>query len=105
MTRFMLTAAALAVATPVLADQPVTPLEVRKHFAADDSGNEAVVFEGGTGITPRAAELHAQIARNDDSDNVAVAPTARELLQTEDSIVNERAARIFKQLAAEDPTS
>lgn len=105
MTRFILAAATLAIATPALADQPITALEVRKHFAADDSGNEAVVFEGGSGITSRAAELHAAIALSDDSDNSAVVPTARELLQTEDSIVNERAARIFKQLASEDPTS
>lgn len=105
MNRFILAAAALAIATPVLADQPQSVLEVRQHFAADDGGNEGKVFTGGTGITARSAAIHVANARQQDMVNSALVPTVQGLLSNEGRIVNDRAARIFMQIDAEDPTS
>lgn len=105
MIRFILVAAALAVATPGLVGQPRTLLEVRQHFAQSESGNDKRVFFGGRGITRRAAEIHAAQARQEDHVNGSLAPTVERLLSNANSVVNETAARIFRQLKDEDPTS
>ncbi len=105
MNRFIIAAAALAIATPVLAEQTSTSLEVRQHFAADEGGNESVIYLGGTGITARSAELHVGIAANQDMVNQATVPTVAELLDPNEGVVNATAARIFRQLESEDPRS
>ncbi len=102
MTRMIFAAAALALATPALADQPTTTLEVRKHFAADDGGNEGVIFTGGSGITEKAARIHAGIAARSNQGNPTLDPTVAELLD-DDSIANETAAMIFETLEDEEP--
>ena len=105
MNRLILAAAALATATPVLAEPTSTQLLVRQHFAADEGGNDAVIFTGGKGITARSAAIHVMIARNQDMANSALVPTVSELLSDDNTVVNATAARIFKQLASEDPRS
>ena len=105
MNRFILAAAALAIAAPVLADQSSTALKVRQHFAADEGGNEAVIYTGGKGITRTSAAIHIMNAANQDMVNRAQVPTFEELLSPNDGVVNATAARIFKQIASEDPRS
>lgn len=105
MTRIIMTAAAaIALASPVLAG-PSTPLEIRQHLASGESGNQAIVFTGGTGINERAAMIFAQIARQDDMRNMGTLPDASDFLNTENSVVNNEAARIFRRLDAEDEGS
>lgn len=105
MTRFILVAAVLAVATPGFAEQPRTILEIRQHFAQSETGNDARVFVGGRGITQRAAEIHASEARQQDHVNSALSPTVENLLSNEQRVVNEIAVRIFRQLKDEDRNS
>jgi hypothetical protein len=99
MKRFMIAAAALSLAAPAFADQPTTLLEVRKHFAASEDGADGYVFEDGTsGITRAGAEQLARIAAEDET---GVDVTADQLLSQDMAIVNDRAARIFERIAAE----
>lgn len=100
MKRIALSAIALSLATPVLADQPKTALDVRRHFAASESGNEARVYVSDYKLTRKAAQLHVDIAQNADMNGVDL--TIEQLLDAEGGIVNERAARIFMQLDSED---
>ena len=98
MTRTIIAAAAIAMTTPAFAG-PQTLLEIRKHFAADDSGNEAVIYDGQNRISPDAARIHANIAARDDTGNMGTTLDASDFLSGSGSIVNAKAARILSEMS------
>lgn len=101
MTRIILsTAAAIALAAPSFA-QTATETAV-EHFNESKSGNDVILLETGSGISADAAEIHAGIAARSNSGNSATDPTAAELLDGNDGVVNQRAARILNDLAEEE---
>ena len=109
MNRLIIATAALALATPVFAQntginaQTSTSLEVRKHFAADEGGNEDTILLNGSGITAEGAEIAAEADANANMDNPSLDVTQEELLNSgDDTVVNGTAATIFLKIDKED---
>ena len=103
-TLILSTAAALALATPALADID-TARDVHKQIAAEQTSNDGRLVFNGYGVAPGAAEVFAQLYAEDESNNRGVAPSASDIRVSTKGSVSADLQGVFARIAEEDEST